>query len=222
MPHVVVRYITVKNEEEGRRSGMIATVWGILVLAGSVTLGIAGRALYPALKDAEHILPRFAAEHLPPVLAGVVLAAITAAIMSTADSQLMYAATSLVNDLWLKLTKRKIEGRHLVLATRLVILTMTGIAILVALFNVKVIYTFVLYAWGALGAAFSPMILSMIYFRRFNKWGALANLIVGPLAVVIWNNIPLLDKAVYELIPAFFLSLAAGLIVSMMTREKDA
>ncbi|MCK5878460.1 MAG: hypothetical protein KAH24_01680, partial [Holophagae bacterium] len=94
MPHVVVRYITVKNEEEGRRSGMIATVWGFLVLAGSVTLGIAGRVLYPVLKDAEHILPRFAAEHLPPVLAGVVLAAITAAIMSTADSQLMYAATS--------------------------------------------------------------------------------------------------------------------------------
>ncbi|NOY23568.1 MAG: sodium/proline symporter [Acidobacteria bacterium] len=217
MPHVVVRYITVKNEEEGRRSGMIATLWGILVLTGSVTLGIAGRALYPALKDAEHILPRFAAEHLPPVLAGVVLAAITAAIMSTADSQLMYAATSLVNDLWLKLTKRKVEGRRLVLATRLVILTMTVIAILIALLNVKVIYTFVLYAWGALGAAFSPMILSMIYIRRFNKWGALANLIVGPLTVVIWNNIPVLDNAVYELIPAFFLSLAAGWLVSIVT-----
>jgi sodium/proline symporter len=220
MPHVVVRYITVKNEKEGRRSGMIATVWGILVLAGSVTLGIAGRVLYPVLKDPEHILPRFAAEHLPPVLAGVVLAAITAAIMSTADSQLMYAATSLVNDLWLKLTKRKIQERHLVLATRLVILVMTAIAIFVALLNVKVIYTFVLYAWGALGAAFSPMILSMIYFRRFNKWGALTNLIVGPVTVIIWNNIPVLDHAVYELIPAFFLSLLAGWAVSVLTSRR--
>lgn len=222
MPHVVVRYITVKNEEEGRRSGMIATIWGLLVLFGSVTLGIAGRVLYPVLKDAEHILPRFTAEHLPPVLAGVVLAAITAAIMSTADSQLMYAATSLVNDLWLKVTRRKVAARRLVLVTRLVILVMTAIAILVALANVKVIYTFVLYAWGALGAAFSPMILSMIYFRRFNKWGALANLIIGPLTVIIWNNIPVLDQAIYELVPAFVLSLVTGWVVSVLTGGQES
>ena len=217
MPHVVIRYITVRDEAEGLRSGMIATFWGLFVLFGSVTLGVAGRVLFPGLADVEHVLPRFAADYLHPVIGGVVLAAITAAIMSTADSQLMYAATSLVNDLWLKLTKRKPGNQKLVIVTRLVIVIMTIIAILVALSDVKVIYTFVLYAWGALGAAFSPMILCMIYVKWFNRWGALANLLVGPAVVVVWSEIPALKGALYELVPAFLISMAAGLIVSRLT-----
>jgi len=221
MPHVVIRYITVKDEREGLRSGMIATLWGLFVLFGSVTLGVAGRVLFPGLEDVEHVLPRFAAEYLNPVIGGVVLAAITAAIMSTADSQLMYAATSLVNDLWLKVTGRKVEGRKMVVVTRLVIVVMTAIAIVVALSDVKVIYTFVLYAWGALGAAFSPMILCMIYVRWFNRWGALANLIVGPVVVVLWSASPALKAGLYELVPAFLISLVAGLVVSLMTGKRE-
>ena len=219
MPHVVVRYITVKNEREGKISGLVATLWGIFVLFGSVTLGLSGRVLFSSLKDPEQVLPRFASIYLHPILAGIVLAAITAAIMSTADSQLMYAATSLVNDLWLKITKKSFEERKLVLYTRLVIATFTVIAILFAIQNVKVIYTFVLYAWGALGAAFSPMVLSIIYFKKFNKWGALTNLIVGPLVVVIWTSIPLLKNSLYELIPGFFISLILGIVVSILTER---
>ncbi len=221
MPHVVIRYITVKDEAEGLRSGRIATIWGLVVLFGSVTLGIAGRVLFPGLEDAEHILPKVAATYLHPVIGGVVLAAVTAAIMSTADSQLMYAATSLVNDLWIKLTNRTVNMKKMVIVTRAVIVLMTVIAILIALRDVKVIYTFVLYAWGALGAAFSPMILCMIYCRRFNKWGALANLLVGPAVVVIWSSIPALDSAVYELVPAFILSLLAGILVSALTEGRQ-
>ncbi len=221
MPHVVVRYITVKNEEEGRNAGMISTLWGFFVLFGSVTLGIAARAIYPQLPDPEQALPKFTAQFLHPVLAGIVLSAITAAIMSTADSQLMYAATSLVNDLWLKITKREIDRKKLVVITRLVIVAMTLIALVIALENVKVIYTFVLYAWGALGAAFSPLVLLLLYDKRFNKWGALANLIVGPVVVIIWKNIPALSNTLYELIPGFFLSLIAGIIVSRLTGKEE-
>lgn len=217
MPHVVIRYITVKNEAEGLRSGRIATVWGLVVLFGSVTLGIAGRVLFPGLEDAEHVLPKVAATYLHPVIGGVVLAAVTSAIMSTADSQLMYAATSLVNDLWIKLTRRAVNMKKMVIVTRVVIVLMTVVAILIALRDVKVIYTFVLYAWGALGAAFSPMILCMIYCKRFNKWGALANVLVGPAVVVIWSAVPALDNALYELVPAFILSWMAGMIVSILT-----
>ena len=221
MPHVVVRYITVKDEAEGRKSGLIATLWGVFVLFGSVTLGIAARALFPDLPDPEQALPKFTAQFLHPVLAGIVLSAITAAIMSTADSQLMYAATSLVNDLWLKITKKDIDRKKLVVITRLVIVAMTLIALIIALENVKVIYTFVLYAWGALGAAFSPLVLLILYDKRFNKWGALANLIVGPLVVIIWKNIPALSNALYELIPGFFLSLIAGIVVSRLTGKEE-
>jgi len=221
MPHVVVRYITVKDEEEGKKSGMIATLWGIFVLFGSVSLGIAARALFPELPDPEHALPKFTATYLHPILAGIVLSAITAAIMSTADSQLMYAATSLVNDLWLKLKDKEIDRKKLVIITRLVIVAMTLIALVIALNDVKVIYSFVLYAWGALGAAFSPLVLLLLYDKRFNKWGALANLIVGPVVVIVWKNIPALSGALYELIPGFFLSLIAGMIVSRLTGKEE-
>ncbi len=106
MPHMIVRYITVRDDVEARRAAYISVVWSVVVLFGSTTLGIAVRALYPELaltdKDAEAlVLPHFCRMHLHPLLTGVVLSAVTAAIMSTADSQLMYAATSLVNDLWL-------------------------------------------------------------------------------------------------------------------------
>ncbi len=220
MPHVVIRYITVKDEREGKISGLVATLWGVFVLFGSVTLGLCGRVLFSSLKDPEQVLPKFASLYLHPILAGIVLAAITAAIMSTADSQLMYAATSLINDLWLKITKKNVDEKKLVLYTRITIFLFMVIAILFALQNVKVIYTFVLYAWGALGAAFSPMVLSILYFKRFNKWGALANLIVGPLVVVVWTSIPFLKDMLYELIPGFFVSLIAGILVSYLT-DKD-
>jgi len=221
MPHVVVRYITVKNVEEGNRSGLISTLWGVFVLFGSVTLGIAGRALFPELADAEQVLPKFASVYLHPILGGVVLAAITAAIMSTADSQLMYAATSLVNDLWFKISDKKVKEKKMVMITRFVILVLTGVAIYFALKNNNVIYSFVLYAWGAMGSAFAPLIILMIYYKNFNKWGALANLIVGPVTVVTWSAFPLLKQSVYELIPAYFLSLLCGIIISKLTGGVD-
>ncbi len=221
MPHVVVRYITVKDEKEGKRAGLIATLWAFFVLFGSVTLGIAARAIFPNLPDPEQALPKFTSQFLHPVLAGIVLSAITAAIMSTADSQLMYAATALVNDLWLKITRKEVNREKLVVITRLVIVAMTLIALIIALKNVKVIYTFVLYAWGALGAAFSPLVLLILYDKKFNKWGALANLIVGPAVVIIWKNVPALSSALYELIPGFFLSLIAGIVVSRLTGKEE-
>ncbi len=221
MPHVVVRFITVENEEEGVKSGMISTLWALFVLFGSVSLGIIGRALFPQLPDPEYVLPKFTSTYLHPVLAGIVLSAITAAIMSTADSQLMYAATALVNDLWLKLTNKEIKREKLVIITRAVIVAITLFAMIFALKNIKVIYSFVLYAWGALGAAFSPLIILLLYDKKFNKWGALANLIVGPVVVIVWKNIPALSSALYELIPAFLLSLIAGIVVSRLTSNEE-
>lgn len=222
MPHVIVRYITVVDEKEGNKSGMIATLWGTFVLFGSVTLGLSARALFPELADAEQVLPKFAAAYLHPIIGGIVLAAITAAIMSTADSQLMYAATSLVNDLWLKITNKKVDDKKLVIITRAVIVFLTAIAIYFALKNNNVIYSFVLYAWGAMGSAFAPLLLLIIYYKNFNKWGALANLIVGPVTVIAWSAFPLLKQSVYELIPAFFLSMVFGILISKITGGENA
>jgi sodium/proline symporter len=226
MPHMIVRYITVRDDVEARRAAYISVVWSVVVLFGSTTLGITVRALYPELavtdKEAEAlVLPHFCRMHLHPLLTGVVLSAVTAAIMSTADSQLMYAATSLVNDLWLKVRKGPPPSeKTLVWTTRFAVLGLALVAMGFALFNIPLIYTFVLFAWGGLGSAFGPVIILSLYWRGLTRWGALASFILGPLTVVVWHYIPTLSTAVYELIPGFAVSFVAAVVVSLLTADE--
>ncbi len=223
MPHILMRFITVKDTREAKRAAFISMSWGMLVFFGSVTLGIAMRVLIPNLTDAEQALPRFTIMHFSPVIAGIVLAAITAAIMSTADSQLMYASTALVNDLWLKIKGERPEQKHLVVTTRIVIAIMTLIAIIGAIFFRKVIYFFVLYAWSVMAASFAPVVLLSLYWSKFTRWGAFASMITGTLVSVIWHNVPALSGLIYELIPAFTLSFLMAIVVSLITqKEKPA
>ncbi len=224
MPHVVIRYFTVKNEKEAKRAGFIAITWGILAYFGAVTLGIAGRVLVEMGKlshpgDAEKILPLFTKEFLPPFFGGIVLAAVTAAIMSTADSQLMYSSTTLINDLFLAFRGKRPSQKILVIGTRVVILLLSLIALLLALKEVRFIYRFVLYAWSALGSAFSPIIILSLYDKKFNRFGALASLITGPFITILWKDVFKLTKYLYELFPAFIISLIFGFIISRIFKD---
>jgi len=228
MPHMIVRYMTVRDDKAARNAAWISIVWASVVLFGSTLLGLAVRAIAPELaetqKEAEQlVIPYFCRLALPPLVTGIVLSAVTAAIMSTADSQLMYASTSLFNDFWLKLGRGKqVATERLIRQTRLVLVVMTLVAMGVALVKIRLIYTFVLFAWGALGAAFTPIILLSLYWKGLTRWGALASLIVGPLVVVIWHYIPPLTEAVYELIPAFVLSFVAAVVVSLLVPCDDS
>ena len=216
MPHSIIRYITLRDDREAAKASAITVGWAMLVLFGSATLGIVGRVLIPGLEDPELILPRFTVAFLHPEIAGIVLAAVLAAIMSTADSQLMISATALVHDLWYKLTGRRPDERSMVLKTRIAIAVMAVSAMLIALTGTKVIYTFVLFAWGALGAAFSPVILLCLYWKRFNRWGALASFITGPVVVVAWK-LTGLSESLYELVPAIIVSVLSAVVVTIMT-----
>ena len=235
MPHVVVRYITVRDDRAAVMAGWITIVWSTLVLFGSPLLGLAGRALFPEVADfnpdcaflateprkcAEQFLPFFAREFLHPVLAGVVLAAVTAAIMSTADSQLMYAATALVNDIWLRIRPDavRLEGRILIRITRAVVIGLSLLAMVMALMKLRLIYTFVLFAWGALGAAFTPVVLLALYWRGLTRTGALACMVVGPAVVILWK---VLGLPVYELIPGVVAGTAAAVLGSLLTWSSE-
>jgi sodium/proline symporter len=233
MPHVVIRYFTVKDEEEGKKAGLIAIIWGTFAYFGAVTLGIGARVLMESnmmpcplnpenlTLDPEKSLPLFTVTFLPPILGGIVLAAVTAAIMSTADSQLIYSSTTLVNDLFLTFTKKRPPQKILVWGTRIVIAVLAIIAMIFALKEIRFIYRFVLYAWSALGAAFSPIIILSLYYKKFNKYGALSCLIIGPLITVLWKDILKLTKYVYELFPAFIISLLIGIIISRIFSPKN-
>ncbi|MEN3044282.1 MAG: sodium/proline symporter [Candidatus Hydrothermales bacterium] len=224
MPHVVIRYFTVKDIKEGKRAGLIAILWGFFAYFGSCTLGIAGRVLVemgklPNPGDPEKILPLFVVTFLNPVLAGIVLSAVTAAIMSTADSQLMYSSTTILNDVYLIFKGKRPQQKFLILGTRIVILILSLIALLFALIEVRFIYRFVLYAWSALGSAFSPVIILSLYDKKFNKYGAITCLIVGPVVTILWKDIFKLTKYLYELFPAFLISLFLGFLVSRVSKK---
>lgn len=224
MPHYVVRYITVKNIKEAKKAAFVAYSWGVVTFFGSVTMGIIARALIPGLKDAEQALPMFVRLFTHPVVAGIVLAAITAAIMSTADSQLMYSATAFVNDLLKKYYLKKgktIGDKELVALIRLLIALIALVAIILALLKVQFIYRYVLdYAWSALGASFGPAILLSLHYRKFNKWGVLTSLITGSLLTYFWNVFRISNYVkVYNLVPIFFISLFLSWFVSALTNR---
>ncbi|MFH1129728.1 MAG: sodium/proline symporter [Pseudomonadota bacterium] len=219
MPHSIIRYVTIRNDHEARRAAIITVGYGTIVLLGAATLGIVGRALIPNLLDAEHILPVFTATYFHPIISGLILAAVSAAIMSTADSQLMMAATSLVHDLWYKTSgsHAPLNATTMVLKTRIVIGVLTIIAMGVALIEPQLIYTLVLFAWGALGAAFSPIILLCLHSKLVTWQGAVASFVVGPATIVLWKIFGLSDF-VYELIPGAIVSTLVGLLVSRLTQ----
>ncbi len=219
MPHAVVRYVNIRDAREAIRAAWISFGWSVVVLFGSVTLGLVGRTVVPGLADPEHVLPELTGLLLHPLVAGVVLAAVMAAIMSTADSQLMMAATSLVHDLGQPLGLRWSERRK-IWTIRAALALLASVALLLALGDVKVIYTFVLLAWGALGAAFSPVILLCLYWPRLTRAGALASFVVGPAVMMLWTwGLGL--ESTDGLWPAFLLSLLAALVGSWLSPPPD-
>jgi sodium/proline symporter len=222
MPHVIIRFITVRDDRAARKAAVISVVVVSLMLFGAATLGVVGRALVPELSDPEHILPTFTARFFHPAIGGVILAAVTAAIMSTADSQLMMAATAVLHDLYYPLVQRQApEGRSMVIQTRAVIGALSLLALGVALIEPQVIYTFVLFAWGALGASFTPVILLSLHWRRLNWQGALACLILGPLTIIAWK-LAGLSTHLYELFPGAIVATAAAVVVSLATPPSRA
>ncbi|MBW2736771.1 MAG: hypothetical protein JRH20_30660, partial [Deltaproteobacteria bacterium] len=223
MPHSIIRFITVRDEKEAAHAAWIGAIYGALVLFGSASLGIAGRALVTGLADAEQILPSFTATYFPPLLGGVILAAVSAAIMSTADSQLMMAASALVHDLFFMSFKQHTapSGKVMTRATRGVIALLCALALGLALMEAKVIDTMVLFAWGCLGAAFSPVVMLALYWERFNWQGAVTSFLVGPITVIIWQLMGL-SGSLHGLIPGTGLSLVAAVVVSMMTPPRVA
>lgn len=218
MPHSIIRFVTVRDEKEARRAAMITVGWGALVLFGAVSLGIIGRVLMPDLADPEKVLPAFTARYFHPIIGGVILAAVSAAIMSTADSQLIMAATAAMHDLWYKTIRRATPPleRTMVVQTRAVIGVMALIAMGLALIKPQVIDTFVLFAWGALGASFTPVIMLTLHWKRFNWQGALVAFVLGPLTVVVWKVAGLSD-VLYEMIPGCVVATVAAVIVSLLT-----
>ena len=228
-PHVLTRYMAIKSEKKLRSSTLIGMVWVIISLWGAVLIGIVGLAMFngQGLSDPEKIMPMLATNLLPEWIAGIVIAAIVAAIMSTADSQLLVATSSVVEDVYHKLVNPKANQKKLLFFSRISVLLLSVVAFVFAIPGENsAIYFLVAFAWGGLAASFGPLIILSLWWRRTTKWGAIAGMISGMATVFIWDKSGITSTMPTELIvpgmlPAFFVSLCCILIVSLFTTPPE-
>jgi sodium/proline symporter len=220
-PHVITRYMAANSEEVIRRGRLIAITWGIFAYYGAIFLGLAGRVLLPQIADPEYTFPNIALKLLNPVFAGIMLAAILSAIRSTADSQLLVAASSVARDIYQKIFRANPPERKLILVSRITVLILGILSMVLAMTKSRVVFWFVLFAWSGLGASFGPLILLSLYWKRVTKWGAVWGMVIGFLTTVVWKLTGLSDALIYELVPAFFFASIAIVIVSLLTRRKN-
>lgn len=224
-PHIIVRYMSIARSDQLRYSAVVGTIWNVVMAWGALFIGLAGRVYFPevsALPDAdpEQLFPLLANQHLPAIAFGVVVAAIFSAIMSTADSQLLVAASSVVRDFYEKIVRRgdTIPQRQLVLYSRIVVVVLVAASLGVGLLAEELVFWLVLFAWAGLGASFGPTSILALYWRHTTRAGVIAGLITGTAVTFIWELTPALSARLYELIPAFAAGLLATAVVSRLTR----
>jgi SSS family solute:Na+ symporter len=233
-PHILVRFMAIRDERELRAAAVVGTFWNVVMALGAAAIGLAARAQFgeaaalPA-GDRENAYTALAAAHLSPFLFGLVCASIFAAIMSTADSQLLVAASAVVRDLYEKLVLgrrpatrgvRTLDDRRLVLVSRVVIAAVTLLALGIAMLGGDLVFWLVLFAWAGMGAALGPAVVCALYWRRTTRAGLIAGVVTGTLTVIVWSLVPELKAAVYELIPAWIAGAAAIVVTSLATRPE--
>lgn len=224
-PHIIVRYMAIKNAEQLRGAAIIGTTWNVLMAAGALFIGLAARAAFPDVGllpggDKEQALPQLAQQILHPALFGIIMASIFAAIMSTADSQLLVAASGVVRDIYEKriLRGRKASPRSLVVISRVTIAVLVLIAVWVA-GRGQVVFWLVLLAWAGTGAALGPTSILALYWRGTTRAGVIAGMLAGIATVVVWRVY--WHDLLYELVPAFAVGLLVTCLVSLVTRPPD-
>jgi SSS family solute:Na+ symporter len=227
-PHIIVRYLSIADARQLRYAGMVATAWNVVMGAGAVAVGLAGRVAFPDVAllpggDVETVYPALAQRHLPPVLFGIVVSSIFAAIMSTADSQLLVGASALVRDVYQKVVRaeRPVPPHRLVWLSRAAVVGIVLVSIVVGMLADQLVFWLVLFAWAGLGAALGPTSLLAIFWRGTTRAGVLAGLVAGAGTVIAWYFTPALKALIYELIPGFAVGLVVTAVVSLLTRPVE-
>jgi sodium/proline symporter len=226
-PHIIVRYMSIKDPMQFRWTAMVGTIWNVIMAAGAISIGLVGRTYFSSpgflpAGDQENIYVSLANLLMNPFLAGLIIASIFAAIMSTADSQLLIAASSIVRDIYQKIVRKETElsQKQLTRLSRLVVLMIVMTAVVLGFFIQEQILWFVLFAWAGLGAAIGPTSLLALFWKRTTKAGVIGGLITGSAVVFIWKTSKLLSASMYELIPGFFMALLVTILISLFTGNK--
>ncbi len=229
MPQVLVRFLSIRSAEEVRQSRIIAIIWVVISMVCALCIGFIGRAMLPVYfgtnAAAENVFIVIAQLILPAFMCGVVVSGILAASMSSASSYLLITGSSVAENIYRGVFRRNASDREVMIVSRITLFIVLAIGIFIAIDENSIIFRVVSYAWAGLGASFGPLMLCSLYWRRMNKQGALAGMLGGAITVVVWHNLikPLGGIfGIYELLPAFIISLICIFVVSKLTAAPDA
>ena len=226
MPHIIIRFMSVESQKSLKRSAKIGITWTTLILIFSVLVGVLGRmslGFDEGISKNSLVFITMVRKLFPPLVSGVLLSAILAAAMSTADSQLLSAASAFSSDVYKPLIrKNKTSDKEMLWTGRIVVLVIALLALVLAVNpNAGSIMDLVSNAWGVFGAAFGPAILLSLFWKRFTFKGAVAGISVGAIVDILW--LVLLSKTgLYEIVPGFVAGLCAAVVVTLMDKKPDA
>ncbi len=230
MPHILLRFMAIEDEEKLSLSRRIASIWVVIsmtiaILIGIVGYGMSAAGVIPALEDSETViieisgfLSKFGI--FPALIAGVIMAGILAATMSTADSQLLTAASSISQNIMQDFFGIKLKEKTAMTIARITVVAIAVISIFLAKDPNSSVFKVVSFAWAGFGATFGPVVLCALFWRRSNKWGALAGMLSGGIMIFVWKfGIAKLGGpfAIYELLPAFIIACIFNIAVSLLT-----
>lgn len=223
-PHILVRYMGIRSVRDIPKAATISVVWAVSAMFLAVLVGLVGIATFDTpLTDPEQVLPRLIESLTHPLVAGLLLAAILAAVMSTADSQLLVAASALTEDGYKAFVDREAGPRTLLWVSRGTVVAVAVAAAGIAMWGDQSVMDLVSYAWAGFGAGFGPVLLLAVFWKRMTWTGALAGMIVGGTTAIVWD---ILDEAyfgigLYAMVPAVALSLLSIVVFNGLGRVSE-
>ena len=223
-PHILARFKAMNIATNSHRTRQVAITWSGLSMIAAVCIGLFGFAMFggqQTLEDPERIFMVLVDSLLPSILAGVCLAAILAAIMSTADSQLLVSASVLTEDIYRVLVDKSVSQTHLVWVGRVIVIGLAILALVLAQDPKSNVLELVAYAWAGFGAAFGPVVILSLFWRQMNRVGAIAGIVSGAITVVIWKQLSGGIFDIYELLPGFIISLISIVMATRISRPPD-
>lgn len=223
MPHIIIRFMSVKSDRELKKSAKIGITWTTLIVIFSVAAGCIGHLLLGEISDSSTVFIQMVRKIFPALISGVLLSAILAAAMSTADSQLLASASAFASDVYKPVIRKgRSSDNEMQWVGRIVVLVIAVLAVVIASNpGSGTIMSLVENAWGVFGAAFGPTIMLSLFWRRFTFAGAAAGIVVGALVDILWF-VCLSSTGIYEIIPGFAAGLIAAVVVTLLGKKPSA
>ena len=229
MPHILVRFMAIEKPSMVKKSSTVAIIWVIFSLGAAILIGMLGRFIVPelvALGKQENVFISIVRELFPGGLAlisGILLSAILAAAMSTADSQLLVASSSFTTDIYKTVVRKKASDKEVLFIGRIIVIIISVVAFLIAAApGSGTIMSLVENAWAGFGASFGPVIILSLFWRRLTYKGAIAGILGGATTVVLWLIFLSASTGVYELLPGFIVGTLFAIVVSLLDKKPSA